>query len=80
VPEVILAPAAPGEAPAGLQATGDPLYSRSWNLLQVPCLSIPFGTGPRGLPLSVQLIGAMNTDDRLLASARWVHQKFKMKD
>jgi len=78
--DVILAPAAPGEAPAGLQATGDPLYSRSWNLLQVPCLSIPFGTGPRGLPLSVQLIGAMNTDDRLLASARWVHQKFKMKD
>jgi len=78
--DVILAPAAPGEAPAGLQATGDPVYSRSWNLLQVPCLSIPFGTGPRGLPLSVQLIGAMNTDDRLLASARWVHQKFKMKD
>jgi len=77
--DIILAPAAPGEAPAGLQATGDPLYSRSWNLLQVPCISIPFGTGPQGLPLSVQLIGAMNTDDRLLASARWVHQQFIIK-
>jgi amidase len=76
--DVILAPAAPGEAPAGLGATGDPLYSRSWNLLQVPCISIPFGTGPLGLPLSVQLIGALNTDDRLLASARWVHQQFKI--
>jgi Asp-tRNA(Asn)/Glu-tRNA(Gln) amidotransferase A subunit family amidase len=77
--DVILAPAAPGEAPAGLEATGDPLYSRSWNLLQVPCLSIPFGTGPRDLPLAVQLIGAMNSDDRLLASARWVHRQLKSK-
>ena len=77
--DVILAPAAPGEAPPGLEATGDPLYSRSWNLLQVPCISIPFGSGPRGLPLSVQLIGAMNTDDRLLASARWIHQQLKLK-
>jgi amidase len=77
--DVILAPAAPGEAPAGLGATGDPLYSRGWNLLQVPCVSIPFGTGPLGLPLAVQLIGAINTDDRLLASARWVHQQLKMR-
>jgi amidase len=78
--DVILAPAAPGEAPVGLGATGDPLYSRSWNLLQVPCISIPFGTGPQGMPLSVQLIGAMNTDDRLLASARWVLQQLQLQD
>lgn len=75
--DVILAPAAPGEAPAGLEATGDPLYSRSWNLLKVPCVSIPFGTGPRSLPLAVQLIGALNSDDRLLASARWVHRQLQ---
>ena len=40
--DAILTPAAPGEAPHGLDATGDPLFSRGWNLLQVPCVSIPF--------------------------------------
>jgi Asp-tRNA(Asn)/Glu-tRNA(Gln) amidotransferase A subunit family amidase len=75
--DIILAPAAPGEAPRGLDATGDPLYSRSWNLLQVPCLSIPFDSGPEGLPLSIQLVGPMNSDDCLLAAAKWVHSQFK---
>ena len=70
--DVILTPAAPGEAPPGLGATGDPLFSRGWNLLQVPCVSIPFGNGPNGLPLSVQLVGRMNADDELLAVSKWV--------
>ena len=71
--DVILTPAAPGEAPAGLNATGDPLYSRSWNLLQVPCVSIPFGRGQNGLPLSVQLVARFGDDDALLAASKWVH-------
>lgn len=73
--DVILAPAAPGEAPEGLNATGDPLFSRGWNLLQVPCLSIPAGTGPKGLPLSVQAIGGYGDDDKLLAATDWMHRQ-----
>lgn len=73
--DVILTPAAPGEAPAGLDATGDPLFSRGWNLLQVPCVSIPYGKGPNGLPLSVQLVGRLGADDDLLAAAKWVHKQ-----
>ena len=72
--DVILAPAAPGEAPKGLTATGDPLFSRAWTLLQVPCLSIPFGTGPNRLPLSFQVIGRHGADDRLLAAAKWIER------
>ena len=75
--DVILTPAAPGEAPAGLDATGDPLFSRGWNLLRVPCVSIPFGLGPNGLPLSVQLVGPMHDDDRLLAIAAWVRAQLR---
>ena len=70
--DLILTPAAPGEAPEGLDATGDPLFSRGWNLLQVPCVSIPYGKGANGLPLSVQLVGRMGGDDDLLAAAKWV--------
>ncbi|MEM7429458.1 MAG: amidase [Pseudomonadota bacterium] len=71
--DIILAPAAPGEAPAGLGATGDPLYNRVWTLLQVPCASVPFGKGPNGLPLSVQLIAKRGDDNRLLAATKWAH-------
>lgn len=70
--DVLLVPSAPGPAPVGLSATGDPLYSRMWNLLQVPSLAIPFGTDQTGLPLGVQLIAQRGDDARLLDIAQWV--------
>ncbi|MBN9091216.1 MAG: amidase [Reyranella sp.] len=73
--DILLAPAARGEAPAGLGHTGDPLFNRFWTFLGPPCIALPFGTGPFGLPLSVQLIGPHRGDDQLIAWARWVEQK-----
>ncbi len=71
--DALLVPSAPGPAPAGLKATGDPLYSRMWNLLQVPSVALPFGTDPAGLPLGIQLIGPKGGDARLLDIAVWAH-------
>ena len=73
--DVLLAPSAKGEAPAGLGHTGDPLFNRFWTWLGVPCITLPFGTGPFGLPLAVQLIGPLHSDDQLIAWARWVEQR-----
>jgi Asp-tRNA(Asn)/Glu-tRNA(Gln) amidotransferase A subunit family amidase len=73
--DFLLAPSAKGEAPSGLGSTGDPLFNRFWTLLGVPCIALPFNTGPFGLPLSVQLIGAPRSDDRLIAWARWVEAR-----
>jgi len=70
--DIVLAPSAVGEAPAGLSATGDPLFSRMWTLLGVPTVTLPLGRGATGLPIGAQLIGAMRGDDHLLACARWV--------
>lgn len=70
--DIILAPAAAGEAPIGLQATGDPLHSRAWTLLHAPCLSVPFGTGPKGLPMAVQLVGQRHRDTAFLEAADWI--------
>src|SRR5690554_169736 len=39
--DVLLAPSAPGVAPEGLASTGDPIYSRVWTLLGVPCVNLP---------------------------------------
>ncbi len=67
--DVLLAPSAMGEAPAGLQATGDPLFNRLWTLLGVPCVHVPLGLGPQGLPIGVTVIGPCWADGRVLAVA-----------
>ncbi len=67
--DVILSPSAAGEAPRGLHATGDPAFNRSWSLLQLPCLTMPAGFGPNGLPVGVQLAARVGQDALLLAAA-----------
>jgi Asp-tRNA(Asn)/Glu-tRNA(Gln) amidotransferase A subunit family amidase len=64
--------AAPGEAPLGLDRTGDPVFNRIWTMLHVPCLSLPLATGPHGLPIGVQLVGRRWDDRGLLAVGRAV--------
>ena len=73
--DFLLAPAARGEAPAGLGYTGDPIFNRFWTLLGSPCITLPFNTGPFDLPLAVQLIGPHRGDDQLIAWARWVEDQ-----
>jgi Asp-tRNA(Asn)/Glu-tRNA(Gln) amidotransferase A subunit family amidase len=69
--DAILTPAAPGEAPKGLERTGDPVFNRAWTLLGGPCVTIPIGRGPNGLPLGAQLVGAFGRDRRLLEIGAW---------
>ncbi|MGH7124719.1 MAG: amidase, partial [Stellaceae bacterium] len=52
--DALLVPAAPGEAPARLDMTGDPLFNRTWTLLHLPCVTVPAGRGDAGLPVGVQ--------------------------
>jgi Asp-tRNA(Asn)/Glu-tRNA(Gln) amidotransferase A subunit family amidase len=73
--DVLLTPSATGEAPLGLNATGDPLFCRSWSLLGLPSVHLPFTTGSQGLPVGLQLVGRFGEDHKLLAAAHWVHQR-----
>ncbi|HEX7155883.1 MAG TPA: amidase, partial [Burkholderiaceae bacterium] len=73
--EVVLVPSAPGEAPAGLGSTGDPLFNRPWQLLGCPVINLPCGRGPRGLPLGVSVIGRPGDDARTLSAAAWIEAK-----
>jgi amidase len=70
--DILLAPSANGEAPVGLQYTGDPSFQGMWTLLQVPTITLPLAKGPSGLPVGVQLIGPRWEDRRLLAAAQWL--------
>lgn len=69
--DVLLYPAADGEAEAGHDYAGSPRYGAIWTLLHMPCVSFPLEIGPGGLPLGAQLIGAYGQDSRLLAAARF---------
>lgn len=72
--DVLVAPSAHGEAPDGM-ATGDPLFQRTWTLLRTPCVHLPSGRGPRGLPLGITVVGAIGGDRGLLRSAHWLHRQ-----
>jgi Asp-tRNA(Asn)/Glu-tRNA(Gln) amidotransferase A subunit family amidase len=70
--DAILTPAAPGTAPKGLAATGDPSFCTLWTLCGMPAISLPLMQGADGLPLGVQLVGRRGFDARLLRTARWL--------
>ena len=40
----------------------------------MPCVSLPFSRGPKGLPVGIQLVGRQHEDARLLDVAAWVHE------
>jgi len=73
--DVLLTPAAFGEAPKGFAAfAGVPLF-QIWTTLHVPALSIPVFKGPAGLPIGAQLIAKRHDDRRLFACAQWAWDK-----
>jgi Asp-tRNA(Asn)/Glu-tRNA(Gln) amidotransferase A subunit family amidase len=72
--DAVLVPAAPGEAPAGLGNTGDPIFNRIWTLLGVPCAALPARWSDNGLPTGVQLVGRVNDDARLMLCAAFLEQ------
>ncbi len=70
--DAIVTPSATGEAPLGLESTGNTAMNRLWTLLYAPCVTVPAGKGPAGMPLGIQLVGLPGKDARTLAAARWV--------
>lgn len=67
--DIVLTPPAPGQAPLGLTATGAPTFNRIWSLLGGPCVTVPCGRSPDGMPLGAQLAAAPGRDMALLGTA-----------
>ncbi|MCC6472704.1 MAG: amidase [Burkholderiales bacterium] len=73
--DVLLAPAATGEAPEGLSSAGDPVMNAMWTLLYTPCVTVNAGPGPGGLPVGLQVVGRIGDDRRALAAADWIQRR-----
>jgi Asp-tRNA(Asn)/Glu-tRNA(Gln) amidotransferase A subunit family amidase len=75
--DVLITPPSPGEAPIGLAATGDASFNRGWTMLRAPCVTVPAGVGPNGLPVGVQVVGRPGDDARTLAAAAYLEDALK---
>lgn len=71
--DVLIAPSAPGEAP-GIESTGEPIFGLMWTLLHLPCMTLPHGKGPAGLPLGLQVVAPYGRDTALFLNSEWVQR------
>ena len=76
--DVILTPSAPGAAPHGLGATGDPAFNRLWTLMGTPCVNVR-GLYENELPLGVQIVGRFGRDRAALEAALFLERAIARK-
>ncbi len=74
--DILLTASSTGEAPVGLQSTGDASLCAIWTATHVPALTLPICQGPHVLPVGAQLIGKRHADHALFVAAQWVWQQF----
>ena len=68
--DALITPSACGEAPLGLDSTGDASMNSMWTLLQVPVVSVPGFTGPNRMPLGISIVTRRYADRTALAIGR----------
>jgi Asp-tRNA(Asn)/Glu-tRNA(Gln) amidotransferase A subunit family amidase len=69
--EAIVTLSATGEAPLGLDYTGDAAFCSPWTLMGVPAINIPSGWSEKGLPLGLQIVAPFGRDKTTLQIAAW---------
>ncbi|WP_246696763.1 amidase [Methylobacterium planeticum] len=67
--DAVLTIPASGEAPRGLESTGDARFCTPWTTLGFPAITLPVYLSPLGLPLGLQLVGWPGEDRALISAA-----------
>lgn len=70
--DALMCAPATGEAPKGLDSTGDPSFCALGSFLGIPAINIPAGKSKQGLPLGIQLMGDYKADDHLLMASKFI--------
>lgn len=74
-----ICPSACGPAPAGIEATGDPIMNLPWSNTGLPATSLPAGQANNGLPLGLQCVGKFNQDETLLTWSESLAQSLQQR-
>ena len=72
--DVLINAPATGEAPVGLNQTGNASVCVIWTSMHVPAMTLPLFKGPNNLPIGLQLIARRNNDRGLFSAARQIWQ------
>ena len=64
--DILVTPAAPGPAPAGIDSTGDPVMNLPWTHAGVPAVTVPVSDADDGLPVGLQCVTRFGDDEWLL--------------
>jgi Asp-tRNA(Asn)/Glu-tRNA(Gln) amidotransferase A subunit family amidase len=72
--DVLITPAAAGEAPVGLHSTGYTGFCTIWTSAHVPALTLPVLRGPNGLPVGMQIVARRDRDRELFGYAEWIRR------
>jgi len=75
--DVLLAPAAAGEAPQGMNPVPHGYVYMVWTTMHVPSITLPAFAGPNGMPIGAQLVAKRCDDRRLLSVARWAYRTLR---
>lgn len=75
--DAVIAPSSTGTAPKFGNGTGDPIFCTIWTLCGLPSVNLPLLVGENNMPIGVQMVGAIERDDRLLRTANWVLQSLQ---
>lgn len=65
--DILVSPASPGPAPAGIDDTGDPVMNAPWTHAGLPTVTLPASETDDGLPVGLQCTARFGADEWLLA-------------
>jgi Asp-tRNA(Asn)/Glu-tRNA(Gln) amidotransferase A subunit family amidase len=63
-----------GEAPLGLHDTGPVTFNYLWTVAHLAALNLPLFTGPKGLPIGIQVVSVDRDLLGLLKVGRWIER------
>jgi Asp-tRNA(Asn)/Glu-tRNA(Gln) amidotransferase A subunit family amidase len=75
--DILITPSTAGEAIADVVSVSNSAFNRTWTLMHVPCVTIPAFEGPNGMPVGLQLVGPVGSDDRVIALSQAVADALK---
>ena len=70
--DALITPAAAGEASHALTGPEDQSFCQLWTMMHGPCVTIPAFSGPEGMPMGLQVVGAVGDDERLIGLCAWI--------